>query len=351
MTYNRWSTVHIAPPLRAQFWSDASREAQMPHTPLVAQPERFEAVLTSRGVGAVVLNRIQMAAEHGMERLHADGQRAGPPCLLCMLYAQGGAQVFALDAPDVPDAPGVPGVPDASASSEEPGMAVAGSGLLAQPGQLFLLDERRGYRIWQKEAVDLVVLAVPLALIDSRGSLAPPLLARSLPDCASLQLLVQQMQLLAAWQDPLPEAESARLSDLVINTVKTVLQAGADMAMARPGAPMNVLLRRVRQLIARQYPDPALGPERVASRLGLSVRSLQSQLSREGTSLSAELMAYRLERAHALLRGTEPGTLGIAEISQHCGFNSPAHFSRRFRARYGSTPLGLLRDAECGEGA
>ncbi|QPS08100.1 helix-turn-helix transcriptional regulator [Delftia acidovorans] len=342
MTYNRWSTVHIAPLSRAQFWSDASREAQMPHTPLVAQPERFEAVLTSRGVGAVVLNRIQMAAEHGMERLHAHGQHAGPPCLLCMLYAKGGAQVFA---PDLPD------VPDASASPEEPGMAAAGSGLQAQPGQLFLLDERRGYRIWQKEAVDLVVLAVPLALIDSRGGLAPQLLARSLPDCASLQLLVQQMQLLAAWQNPLPDAESARLSDLVINTLKTVLQAGADMAMARPGAPMHVLLRRVRQLIARQYPDPALGPERVASSLGLSVRSLQAQLSREGTSLSAELMAYRLERAHALLRGTQPGTLGIAEISQHCGFNSPAHFSRRFRARYGSTPLGLLRDAEGREGA
>ena len=345
MTYNRWSTVHIAPLSRAQFWSDASREAQMPHTPLVAQPERFEAVLTSRGVGAVVLNRIQMAAEHGMERLHAHGQRAGPPCLLCMLYAKGGAQVFAPDLPDLTD------VPDASASPEEPGMAAAGSGLQAQPGQPFLLDERRGYRIWQKEAVDLVVLAVPLALIDSRGGLAPQLLARRLPDCASLQLLVQQMQLLAAWQNPLPDAESARLSDLVINTLKTVLQAGADMAMARPGAPMHVLLRRVRQLIARQYPDPALGPERVASSLGLSVRSLQAQLSREGTSLSAELMAYRLERAHALLRGTQPGTLGIAEISQHCGFNSPAHFSRRFRARYGSTPLGLLRDAEGGEGA
>ncbi|MFD2980556.1 AraC family transcriptional regulator, partial [Klebsiella pneumoniae] len=27
-----------------------------------------------------------------------------------------------------------------------------------------------------------------------------------------------------------------------------------------------------------------------------------------------------------------------------CGFNSLAHFSRRFRARYGSTPLELLRE-------
>src|SRR5258708_37108078 len=113
----------------------------MPHTPLVAQPERFEAVLTSGGVGAVVLNRIQMAAEHGMERLHADGQRAGPPCLLCVLYAKGGAQVFAPDAPDVPD---LSDVPDASASSGQPGMAVAGRGVRGQPGQLFRRVETRG---------------------------------------------------------------------------------------------------------------------------------------------------------------------------------------------------------------
>lgn len=333
MTYNRWSTMHIAPVLREQFWSNASCEAQMPHTPMVAQPQRFEAVLTSLGVGAVALNRIQMAAGHGMERLRADCQPPGAACLLCLLYLQGGAQVFALDAPDASDA------------------GIAGSELQAQPGQLFLLDERRGYRIWQEEAVDLMVLAVPLTLIDSRGGIATQLLARRLPDCASLQLLVQQMQLIHAWQDPLPEAESTRLSDLLINTVKTVLQAVAEMSGDRPGAPMHVLLRRVRQLIARQYPDPALGPERVASRLGLSVRSLQSQLSREGTSLSAELMAYRLERAYALLRAAKPGTLGVTQISQYCGFNSPAHFSRRFRARYGSTPLGLLRDAEDEEGA
>ncbi|MDH0776253.1 AraC family transcriptional regulator [Delftia tsuruhatensis] len=324
MTYNRWSTMHVAPLGRAQFWSDASREAQMPHTPLVARPERFEAVLTSRGVGAVVFNRIQMAAGHGMQRLQAGCQRASPASLLCLLYLKGRARVSAIDGP---------------------GAAVAGGESHAQPGQLFLLDERCGYRIWQDEAVDLLVLAVPLAVIDSCAGMASQLLARSLPDCASLQLLVQQMQLIHAWQAPLPEGESAQLSDLVINTLKTVLQAGAERAAARPDAPMHVLLCRVRQLIARQYPDPALGPERVASRLGLSVRSLQSRLSREGTSLSAELMDYRLERAHALLRAAKPGTLGVTEISQRCGFNSLAHFSRRFRARYGSTPLELLREA------
>ena len=95
MTYNRWSTMHVAPLGRAQFWSYASREAQMPHTPLVARPERFEAVLTSRGVGAVVFNRIQMAAGHGMQRLQAGCQRASPASLLCLLYLKGRARVSA----------------------------------------------------------------------------------------------------------------------------------------------------------------------------------------------------------------------------------------------------------------
>ena len=63
MTYNRWSTVHIAPLSRAQFWSDASREAQMPHTPLVAQPERFEAACAEAGQ-ALTLRR-HAGYDHG----------------------------------------------------------------------------------------------------------------------------------------------------------------------------------------------------------------------------------------------------------------------------------------------
>lgn len=322
MTYNRWSTAHIAHPLREQFWRDALHEAQMPLTPQLVQPEYFEAVLASRGVGALVLNRILADTGHGMERLRADTEHAGMPGLLVLLYLRGEARVI------MPCGPGT---------------VVAERELQVRPGQLVVLDERQGCRIWQQGPVDLLVLAVPRALIDAHGDAAQHLLAGPLPDCASLRLLMQQMQLLDAWEGPLPETEAAMLSDLVVGTLKTVLQAGSDVARARHNLSMCLLLRRVRQLIARQYQDPQLGPQRVAQRLGVSVRTLQARLAREGTSLSAEIMAYRLERARHLLRGATSERLGIKEVSQRCGFSSPAHFSRRFRARYGSTPAGLLR--------
>lgn len=323
MTYNRWSTIHIAHHLREHFWCDATYDAQMPLRPLIARPEHFEAVLTSRGVDALVLNRIQTDMDHGMESLHSDTASTGAPCLLALLYLKGQAQVF------VPAGPG-------STGTTRDGLRVA-------PGQLVMLDEQQGYRIWQKGPVELLALAVPLALIDTGGHVPQHLLASPVPDCASLRLFIQQMQLLDAWPSQLPEAEACMLSDLIIGTLRAVLQAGSEAMHAQPRVPMHILLRRVRQLIARQYPDPALDPRRIAKRLGISVRTLQSQLAREGTSLSAELMAYRLERAHSLLRGAGPGKPSIKEVSQRCGFSSPAHFSRRFSERFGSTPTGLLR--------
>lgn len=323
MTYNRWSTIHIAHHLREQFWCDATYEAQMPLRPLIASSEHFEAVLTSRGVDALVLNRIQTDMDHGMESLRSDTASAGTPCLLALLYLKGQAQVF---------------VP-AGAGATQDGLQVA-------PGQLVMLDEQQGYRIWQKGPVELLVLAVPLALIDTGGLVPQHLLASPVPDCASLRLLIQQMQLLDAWPSQLPEAEACMLSDLIIGTLRAVLQAGSEAMHAQPRVSMHILLRRVRQLIARQYPDPGLDPRRIAKRLGISVRTLQSQLAREGTSLSAELMAYRLERAHSLLRGAGPGKPSIKDVSQRCGFSSPAHFSRRFSERFGSTPTGLLRDPQ-----
>jgi AraC-like DNA-binding protein len=295
----------------------------MPLRPQLVQPECFEAVLASRGVGALVLNRIQAGAGHGMECLRANTGPAGMPGLLVLSYLKGQARVLIAGGP---------------------GTAVAERELQVRPGQPVILDERQGCSIRQPGPVDLLVLAVPLALIDAHGDAAQHLLAGHLSDCASLRLLMQQMQLLDAWQGPLPEAEAAMLSDLVVGTLRTVLQAGSDVARARHNLPMCLLLRRVRQLIARQYPDPQLGPERVAQRLGISVRTLQARLAREGTSLSAELMAYRLERARHLLRGATSEIMGIKEVSLRCGFSSPAHFSRRFRARYGSAPAGLLRD-------
>ncbi|HZU62373.1 MAG TPA: GlxA family transcriptional regulator [Novosphingobium sp.] len=74
----------------------------------------------------------------------------------------------------------------------------------------------------------------------------------------------------------------------------------------------------------------------VAEAAGLSLRQLDRLcLAHLGASLAETAMAIRLEAAAHRLRTTD---LALADIATDCGFASPAHFSRRFRARHGASP-------------
>lgn len=317
MTYNRWSTRHIPPPQRVDFWHEAMHRAHMGATPHIPQPEQFEGTLVSHGIGSIVINRVQTEAGNYVERLSADMGRAGPPSLLMHLYLQGSALV----------------------SLQGPG---GSCGVQIPSGQPFLLDERQSYRLTHGGPAEMLVLAVPLALLDVRLEAIQSLLACRLAPSASLQLLTQQMHVLGQWLYELPLTEETLLSDLVTSTMRAVVHAGSRVSEVTERT-QGFLLQRVRQVIARQYPDPRLGPAEVAQGLGMPVRTLQAHLAREGTSLSAELMAYRLDRAHAMLCGAGANKIAIMDVSRRCGFSSPAHFSRRFRERFGGSPMRMLR--------
>ncbi|WP_408581717.1 helix-turn-helix domain-containing protein [Burkholderia cenocepacia] len=50
------------------------------------------------------------------------------------------------------------------------------------------------------------------------------------------------------------------------------------------------------------------------------------------------LWCQRLDRAHQILSASHGHGLRIEEVAWRCGFSSAAHFSRRFRERFGQTP-------------
>jgi AraC-like DNA-binding protein len=81
----------------------------------------------------------------------------------------------------------------------------------------------------------------------------------------------------------------------------------------------------------------------VAERLGLSTshfRHLFKQATRQ--PFHQYMLALRLEKSREMILQTD---MGIAEISQMCGFASPAHFSRVFSGRFGAAPS-VLRGAD-----
>jgi len=321
MSYDRWSTQHIPPRHRGEFWRDAGRQAQTPVTPVIGVPEAFEATLTTRSLGAVVINRVQVQSAHDVQRLREDLARGGQPSLIVDLYLAGRAQV--------------------SLS----GRGQAHAAFIAAPGVPFLLNADCEYRLAHLGPIDMLALVVPQALMEQRGGPARALAAGPLPGRASLQLLAHQMRLLGQWTEDLPAAEARRLADLMAGTLDAVLSPAVDADGLSAARERHFLSGRVRQLIALHYHDPALSPSLIAARMGISARTLHAHMALHGTSFGAELMGYRLERAHALLRGARMGATTVMEVAVRCGFVSAAHFSRRFRARYGVSPAGVLRES------
>jgi AraC-like DNA-binding protein len=75
--------------------------------------------------------------------------------------------------------------------------------------------------------------------------------------------------------------------------------------------------------------------ESAARSVDTSVRTLQRELNREGTSFRNLANAVRTKRAAELLRETNAS---VTEISAMLGYSSPAHFARAFRNATGIRP-------------
>ena len=108
----------------------------------------------------------------------------------------------------------------------------------------------------------------------------------------------------------------------------------------QPGdAPLNStqarLLARVDAYVTAHLDDVDLGPQSIASALGISVRSLHLLYSHRGTTVSRRILERRLERCRGDL--VMQPRLSITEVAFRWGFSDMAHFSRAFRRQYNET--------------
>lgn len=99
-------------------------------------------------------------------------------------------------------------------------------------------------------------------------------------------------------------------------------------------------LQRVTDVVAQQVWAQVLSGtvsvDSAAQSLATSVRSLQRELSREGSDFRSLANALRSRRAAELLTGTDAP---IAQISAALGYSAPAHFARAFRKATGLSPI------------
>lgn len=135
-----------------------------------------------------------------------------------------------------------------------------------------------------------------------------------------------------------------RLQDaLCLELFWLLVRALSDAALA-PGflaANRDATMRRRLDELFETHHRTGLGLDAMAEALHLSPRSLTTWCRRlTGLSPAKAFAAHRLGRARTLLRQTE---LSIKEVAAHLGYADQHHFSRAYKAAFGTSPSSRSR--------
>lgn len=301
-----WSTLHIPPSRRAEFWRGAVCEAFLAMTPRISSHADFAARLEHTALERLALNRVSAPA-HGVLRTRHDLARGGSGLFFVNLHPTGRCRV-----------------------------QQGGKDHRAEAGELMLIDSREPYTIDVLDAGALLSLAVPADMLKAWVPDVEDRTATPVSPSPAMQLLRAQMQTLAQCAPDVSAELAGVLADTTLSLARAALAPQAEAA-----AQQTSLRRRAQVLIARHAHDAGFGPIQAAALLQVSVRSLHAAMAADGTTFGKTLMEHRLVRARAqLLQPHAP--LKVAELARALGFVSAEHFSRRYRARFGCAPSNCL---------
>jgi AraC-like DNA-binding protein len=107
-------------------------------------------------------------------------------------------------------------------------------------------------------------------------------------------------------------------------------------------------LRRLRQAVESQMPDPGLSLRRLADSEGVTPRYVQKLFGAKGETFSGYLRTRRLERCRQDLTSPQHATRSIPDIYSRWGFKGATQFSRAFCKRFGASPRQVRRQARIG---
>jgi AraC-like DNA-binding protein len=216
-----------------------------------------------------------------------------------------------------------------------------GRDVVLRPGDLVLYDMRRPFQLAFESRFERTTLTFPRPALQRRLGGAEHFAGRRIDGTTGVAgLLVPFVRELPGHLDTVPVTVRERVADNLLDLIATALLS--DIGQAPVSAGMTLVRAK---LWIETHLCEALSAERIAGECGLSVRHLNRLFEREGTSLMRYVWDRRLTRCHRDV--SDPAMRGrrVGEIAFAAGFNDLSHFSRAYRARYGSTPRDARRAA------
>lgn len=167
-----------------------------------------------------------------------------------------------------------------------------------------------------------------------KAALAPYVPAPGQPALRKLPAHHATTRLLSAYLDSLGQ-EAAGMTPAVLHQVTDTLCRLAGIACGACAASeeqfdavREARLAQANQYIERHLADPYLSPARVATALGVSLRSLHAVFESAGTSVARRILQQRLEECRATLLNDR--NRPVIDIVFAWGFNSLSGFYQAF---------------------
>lgn len=211
---------------------------------------------------------------------------------------------------------------------------------LLTPGDFTLIDGDLPYRINFDEPVQRLILKVPKPIVARRLDVFANPVAQRFRGLSGLNaVFVNYMSTLAQHGHTIEPRHfrmlSARLADFLVAALENDLNGDLAASVTTNQA---ALLRRIHDYIQLHLSDPELGPRTIAEQHQITDRYLHSLFSSIGTTVATWIRDARLERCKAELENPQFARRSITEVCFAWGFNDSAHFSRKFREKFGMSP-------------
>ncbi len=212
-----------------------------------------------------------------------------------------------------------------------------GERLKLRAGEWTIWLTDRPHSVVNEAAVEQFVILIPQGLLGlSLASIlrhagtrlgGRPGIGRMLPPF--LRSLAEQLE-------AVPAAFHGELAEILAHHVRLALEEAAGSHA--PEARRDTMRGRVTDYVRHHLRDPDLSVGQIATSIGCSKRNIHNLFKDSGSTVSQFVWDERLDRCRAALADPASAGRSVTEIAFAWGFSNSSHFSRLFKARFGSSP-------------
>jgi AraC-like DNA-binding protein len=212
-------------------------------------------------------------------------------------------------------------------------------------GDFTLCDSTRHYDIVFPGSNRMLVLGIPAAQLSRQIACPECLVAIPMQASSGVRGLFSRF-LRNYWVECRQELDETAAGRVTVAILDLLGAAYADLPRSQTGRSSLATAHRIRIInyIEAHLHDPDLTPTRIAAACKMTPRYLHHLSSDQDETVARYILRRRLEAcSRALVSDAQRGRT-VTAIAFDYGFNSPTHFGRVFRAKYGLTPREFRRD-------